>query len=46
MSLILKIDQSIIQVIIEKNAHPNFGRAQLSTVCDDYIELMNVKPIT
>lgn len=32
------LPEVIIEMVITANAHPNFGRAQLSAVCDDYLK--------
>ncbi len=33
-----KLPEVIIEMVITANAHPNFGRAQLISVCDDYVK--------
>ena len=33
-----KLPEVIIEMVITANAHPNFGRAQLIGVCDDYVK--------
>ncbi len=32
-----KLPEVIIEMVIAANAHPNFGRAQVVSVCDDYV---------
>lgn len=34
-----KLPEVIIEMVITANAHPNFGRAQLAEVCEDYLEV-------
>jgi len=36
-----KLPEVIIEMVITANAHPNFGRAQLSIVCDNYLQSMS-----
>lgn len=35
------LPEVIIEMVITANAHPNFGRAQLSLVCDDYLKFVS-----
>lgn len=35
-----KLPEVIIEMVITANAHPNFGRAQLTMVCEDYSDLI------